>query len=68
MVRRVVDAALRTRALVWGTLSAAFAALLTYVTARVALSGEWFDTAIAVALTAGLWYQVVRWYRKFRRV
>lgn len=64
---RLVDAALRTRALIWGSLTAAVALLFTYVTARVATHGEWFDTAMAVALAAALWFQVFRWWRRFRR-
>ena len=67
MAHRAVTGALRARALVYAAFTAAFAALFTYVTARFVLSGgDALGIVIVAALTAGMWYQAWRWYRRSR--
>jgi hypothetical protein len=52
----------------YGTLTATFAALFLWITARQLWEGEWTSAAFAAALTGGLLWQVARWRRRFREV
>lgn len=66
MTHKIISGFARARAIVYGTLAAAFTALFVFVTVRVLLRGDWFEAAFSAAMTAALGWATRRWYRRFR--
>ncbi|MGQ0712694.1 MAG: hypothetical protein ACT4PJ_03060 [Gemmatimonadaceae bacterium] len=58
----------RARALAYALMAGVFGILMTYVTARFAIGGGWFETLLLIGLTGGIWFAALRWYRRFRQL
>jgi hypothetical protein len=64
--RRLAAAYDRTSSLISMVFTGAFTLLMTLVTFRVAMAGEWYGAAVAAVLAAGLGFATVKWYRRMR--